>query len=188
MAGEQASSLLRLDPTRKAITRQLSIPGAPGALAQYGHRLWVATGASADHRGGTLRLLASHAPQTIDPGFHFEFLPPTMLGLYPYDWYADFPSPATFFQSLLPYRPILGRPGHYHQVLSRPINQALHAEAQGRGDATALWSAVERLATEQALTVPLVNPRSVELTSQRLHGYEYHPLWGFLPAQSTITH
>ena len=38
----------------------------------------------------------------------------------------------------------------------------------------------------QAFTVPLVNPRSVDLTSKRLNGCEYNPLWGFLPAQAVI--
>jgi hypothetical protein len=44
----------------------------------------------------------------------------------------------------------------------------------------------DRRATREAFTVPLVNPRSSELTSKRLHDYQYNPLWGFLPAQASI--
>jgi peptide/nickel transport system substrate-binding protein len=106
------------------------------------------------------------------------------LQVFPFSWYADFPSPATFFQTLLPCRP---RPaGTCKQVLSRRTQKALQQEAQGRGDQVALWSAIDRRATRQAFTVPLVNPRSVELTSKRLSGYEYNPLWGFLPAQAAV--
>jgi hypothetical protein len=50
------------------------------------------------------------------------------------------------------------------QKLDRQINHAMLEEATGSGPHGALWSAIDRRATQEALTVPLVNPRSVELT------------------------
>jgi hypothetical protein len=117
------------------------------------------------------------------------------LQVFPFNWYSDFPSPATFFQTLLPCRPqpvrsasrrarIVG--GTCKEVLNGRTQQALQQEAQGRGDQVALWAAIDRRATRQAYTVPLVNPRAVELTSDRLSNYEYNPVWGFLPDQAVI--
>jgi len=137
-----------------------------------------------------LQRLGYHVHLTFLTRKQYLQLPPDQqaaFDVYPFAWYADFPSPATFFQSLLPSRPIPGKPGQYEQVLVQQIDHALHREAQGHGDAVALWSAIDRRATREAFTVPLVNPRTVELTSKRLRGYEYNPLWGFLPAQASIT-
>jgi peptide/nickel transport system substrate-binding protein len=103
--------------------------------------------------------------------------------VFPFGWYADFPSPATFFQSLLPCF-MHGRV--CEQALDPQINRALLEEAEGRGDHVALWSAIDRRATQLALTVPVDNPRAVELTSSRLHGYEFSPQWGFLPALASL--
>ncbi len=60
-------------------------------------------------------------------------------------------------------------------------------QAQGRGDEQQPVVRHRPCAPPSwRLTVPLVTPRSVELTSSRLHGYEYNPLWGFLPAQASV--
>jgi ABC-type oligopeptide transport system substrate-binding subunit len=103
--------------------------------------------------------------------------------VFPLGWYADFPSPATFFQTLLP---CFVRGRVCEQALDHQIDRTLLEEAEGRGDPDALWSAIDRRATQLALTVPVDNPRSVELTSRRLHGYEYSPQWGFLPALASL--
>lgn len=69
----------------------------------------------------------------------------------------------------------------------RSIARALTHEAEGRSDAERLWGAIDRRATRLALTVPLVNPRSIELTSPTLSGYQYNPQLGFRPALASVT-
>ena len=52
-----------------------------------------------------------------------------------------------------------------------------------RGDqasAGALWTKIDRDATDLTAIVPTYTPRSVDLVSQRVGNYEQHPLWGVL--------
>jgi ABC-type transport system substrate-binding protein len=60
------------------------------------------------------------------------------------------------------------------------------ARLAGGAKTRALWQSVDRQLTNQAVWVPIVTPREVDLTSNRLHNYEYNPVWGFLADQSWL--
>ena len=81
VAGEHAGTLARIDPSSGVITRQIPTRGNPVALAESGGDIWAGTSTSAAAQGGTMRLLATFPPSTVDPGFGVQFQPPTMLGL-----------------------------------------------------------------------------------------------------------
>ena len=137
----------------------------------------------------TLRQLGYRAHLRMMTQAEFDRLPAKERNAFdvsPFAWYADFPSPSTFFQTIFACDAPLIHGRTCDLTLDRQIHSALRNEANSLGSQDTTWAAVGRRATSQALTVPLVNPRAVELTSSRLHGYEYNPLWGFLPAQSNL--
>jgi ABC-type transport system substrate-binding protein/DNA-binding SARP family transcriptional activator len=81
VANEFAGTVSRIDPRRGAVTQTLRVGAGPTAVALGGERLWVGTRPTgAEHRGGTLRLVASGAVQ-IDPQFNLFFPAPQFLGL-----------------------------------------------------------------------------------------------------------
>jgi hypothetical protein len=55
-----------------------------------------------------------------------------------------------------------------------------------RPKAAATWTAIDRQLTNNAIWVPTVSEREVDLVSKRLHNYEYNPVWGFLTDQSWL--
>ena len=54
------------------------------------------------------------------------------------------------------------------------------------GAANAAWTSIDHTLTDQADWVPTVNLRVVDLVSERVRGYQFHPVWGFLVDQSEI--
>ena len=101
-------------------------------------------------------------------------------------WYADFPSPATFFEAVVSCHGPISARRICDPALDRAMVLARGADATDPEGSAARWSAVDRRAVDQALTVPIANPRSVEVTSPRLRGYQYNPLWGFLADQAWL--
>jgi ABC-type oligopeptide transport system substrate-binding subunit len=136
-----------------------------------------------------LRRLGYRAELTITTRGELEELPLSVRESFdvgPFVWFADFPSPSTFFETMLVCDAPLMHGRICMPALDRRIAAAGASEAHDRGATDRLWTAVDRIATDRALTVPLVNPRSVELTSARLSGYQYNPQWGFLPALASV--
>jgi len=48
------------------------------------------------------------------------------------------------------------------------------------------WTSIDRQLTNNAVWVPTVNEREVDLVSKRLRNYEYNPVWGFLADQGWL--
>jgi len=57
------------------------------------------------------------------------------------------------------------------------------AKARSKSGAAAVWASVDRQLTDQAVWVPTVTLRDIEITSRRLRNYEFNPVWGFLADQ-----
>jgi hypothetical protein len=70
--------------------------------------------------------------------------------------------------------------------LDREMQQATQLELRNPLRSRALWESVDRQLTDDAVWVPTLTPREVDLTSNRLHNYEYNPVWGFLADQSWL--
>jgi len=54
------------------------------------------------------------------------------------------------------------------------------AAVPDQASAAALWTKIDRDATDLTAIVPTYTPRSVDLVSKRVGNYEHHPLWGVL--------
>ena len=52
--------------------------------------------------------------------------------------------------------------------------------------AVALWTEIDHRIVDSALWVPYVNLYGVELVSERVRNYHFHPLWGFLADQAWL--
>jgi ABC-type transport system substrate-binding protein len=57
---------------------------------------------------------------------------------------------------------------------------ALAAESTNSPDATALWAKADRRMTDDAASVPLVNPSTVDFASRRVGNYQDNPQLGAL--------
>jgi ABC-type transport system substrate-binding protein len=77
--------------------------------------------------------------------------------------------------------------GYYcNRSLNREMQQAALLELSDPPKASSLWEAIDRQLTNDAVWVPTVTQRDIEITSSRLHNYQYNPVWGFLPDQSWL--
>jgi hypothetical protein len=74
----------------------------------------------------------------------------------------------------------------YGPALDREMQQAELAELNDPAKAAAAWASIDRELTNDAIWVPTVTARDVELTSRRLRNYQYNPVWGFLADQSWL--
>jgi peptide/nickel transport system substrate-binding protein len=188
-----------LDPGRRGSWSAPDLPRARRLVARSGTGGATVTvlGISDEPPSETTARAAAHALRrlgyrvdlTITARARLEELPLPVRESFdvgPFVWFADFPSPSTFFETML----LCDAPLMHGRIclpaLDRRIEAALATEAHHRRGTDRLWIAIDRFATTRALTVPLVNPRAVELTSARLTGYQYNPQWGFLPALASV--
>ncbi|MDL2171859.1 MULTISPECIES: ABC transporter substrate-binding protein [Asaia] len=103
-------------------------------------------------------------------------------------WYADYPSPSTFLDSLLGCdnaRPhsdsATNASGFCHPGLQTLMTQAEHS--LDAGQARALWEQAGTLAMEQSAVIPLIQMRYVDFVSKRLGNYHYSLLNHMLISQ-----
>jgi ABC-type transport system substrate-binding protein len=69
------------------------------------------------------------------------------------------------------------------RALDRKIDRARALEATDPRKAARLSASIDRELVDRAALVPLVNPRLLELVSQRVRNYQFHPYWGLLADQ-----
>ena len=102
------------------------------------------------------------------------------------DWSADYPDPSSYLPQFFSCGG--GNNGGYYcsPPLDREMPQASQLELNNPAKAAAPWTAIDRQLTNNAIWVPTVSEREVELVSKRLHNYEYNPVWGFLTDQSWL--
>jgi YVTN family beta-propeller protein len=68
VATEVGGTVSRIDPASNRVTEIVHVQGTPQGLTVAGGLLWVATGpVTGAHRGGTLTVVASGPPDSIDP-------------------------------------------------------------------------------------------------------------------------
>jgi peptide/nickel transport system substrate-binding protein len=103
-------------------------------------------------------------------------------------WGADYPAPSTFFGPLLSCRSA-DQPGT--QNLARfcePHVDALASQAQAAqltdpAAARRLWAQADRIVTDQAPYVPVLNSGTAGFVSSRLGSYQESPVYGLLVDQ-----
>jgi YVTN family beta-propeller protein len=102
------------------------------------------------------------------------------------DWVADYPDPSSYLPQFFACDGGNGNGYYCNPALDREMQQAQLLELSGPARAAAVWAAVDRQLTDEAVWVPTVTLRDVELTSRRLGNYQYNPVLGFLIDQSWL--
>jgi YVTN family beta-propeller protein len=102
------------------------------------------------------------------------------------DWVAEYPVPSAYLPQFFGCRGgtsngYVCRPG-----LDRQMTRAAELGPRKPASSNALWTRIDHRLTDLAAWVPTVAEREVEVTSARLHNYEYNPVWGFLADQSWL--
>ena len=102
-------------------------------------------------------------------------------------WYADYPGATDFL-------PLLFGCASYHPGTDGSVNfsgvcdPALDARMQAVADSgdPRGWEAIDREVTDRAAFAVLFNPRYIDVTSRRVHGFFYHEQYHWLLAQSRL--
>jgi peptide/nickel transport system substrate-binding protein len=102
------------------------------------------------------------------------------------DWIADYPDPSSYIP---PFFRCNGSDSNGYvcdPALDRKMRKAASLELNEPAAANTLWTSIDHALTDQADWVPTVNLQEVDLVSQRLGNYQFHPVWGFLADQSSV--
>jgi hypothetical protein len=102
------------------------------------------------------------------------------------DWGAPYPDPSSYIPSFLSCFGGNNWGGYCNLTADSEIQQAERLELTNPPDARTIWETIDRQLTNTAAWVPTVTYPEVELTSRRLHNYQYNPVWGFLADQSWL--
>src|SRR5205807_1062849 len=70
--------------------------------------------------------------------------------------------------------------GFCDQNIDAAIRRALHMQLTNPQAANRLWAKVDRLVTDRAPWIPLVNSKWVDFVSKRVGNYQYHPTYAML--------
>ncbi len=105
-------------------------------------------------------------------------------------WAADYPAPSNFLANLFScaaFKPAtldnFNAAGFCSPAIDARMRVAARTQTQDAQLANRRWAAVDRAIVRAAPWLPLYNPRSVELLSQRVGGRRYNPLYGTLMSQ-----
>ena len=103
------------------------------------------------------------------------------------EWISDYPAASGFFNAILtcksfvPNNPEnLNTSQFCNPGIDRQVSHALTEQALDPDAARGLWERIDRQTVDQAPWVPLVNPKSVEVLSNRVGNYQYEPQLGVL--------
>ncbi len=102
------------------------------------------------------------------------------------DWIADYPDPSSYIP---PFFSCNGSDSNGYvcdPALDRTMRKAAFLELDAPAAANRVWTSIDHTLTNRADWVPTVNVREVDLVSQRLGNYQFHPAWGFLVDQSWV--
>jgi YVTN family beta-propeller protein len=102
------------------------------------------------------------------------------------DWAAEYPDPSSYIPPFFGCRGGLSNRYYCNPRLDREMRTASLLELTSPRSADAAWSDVDHRLTDEAVWVPTVNLRAVELVSPRLRNYQFNPVWGFIADQAWL--
>ncbi len=102
------------------------------------------------------------------------------------DWLAAYPFPSSYVPSFVSCGGGTSNGYFCNPSLDREMQEAGLAELDDPSKASELWESIDRRLTNQAVWVPTVTQRDIEITSRRLQNYQYSPVSGFLADQSWL--
>ncbi|MBV9800474.1 MAG: hypothetical protein JO039_20655, partial [Solirubrobacterales bacterium] len=101
-------------------------------------------------------------------------------------WIPNYPDPSSYVPAFFSCHGSNSNDYYCNPTIDREMRHAELLEPTHPSQATAIWQTVDRQLTDAAEWVPTVATREVEITSRRLHNYEYSPVWGFLADQAWL--
>lgn len=120
---------------------------------------------------------------TIDEHFEALFDFDRGIQIAPAGWTADYPASSNFFTPLLMCDSFLNAGAFCDPEIDATIERAVRIQTEDPAAAGEAWAEVDRVITDQAPWVSLVNPIGVDFVSEGLGNYQYNPVWGLLLAQ-----
>jgi peptide/nickel transport system substrate-binding protein len=128
---------------------------------------------------------------TLDEHFDALFDPGRGIQIAPAGWFADYPAASNFIANQLtcdsfkPEDPLKNQnaTAFCDPDIDEMIERAARLGSEDPASAGEAWAEVDRAITNQSPWVSLVNPIQVDLVSERLGNYQYHPFWHLLLAQ-----
>jgi peptide/nickel transport system substrate-binding protein len=102
------------------------------------------------------------------------------------NWIPTYPDPSSYVPSFFSCGGANGSGYYCNPAIDREMRHAELLEPTDPSRASALWQTVDRQLTNNAVRIPTVDNREVEITSRRLRNYEYNPVWGFLADQAWL--
>jgi ABC-type transport system substrate-binding protein len=106
--------------------------------------------------------------------------------LVPVTFGPDYPSAAELYSLFLACR----GPYNWHQFCDPRLDrEAASAEALRLSEpsrSAELWARIDRQLVDRAVWVPLTDQRIIDIVSRRLTGYQFSPVYHFLPAQASL--
>ena len=102
------------------------------------------------------------------------------------NWIPAYPDPSSYVPSFFSCGGSNGNDYYCNPAIDREMRHAELLELTDPSAANALWERVDRQLTNDAEWVTTVATREVEITSARLHNYQYNPVWGFLADQAWV--
>lgn len=99
----------------------------------------------------------------------------------PHTWFSDYPAAADFAPLYSCRSPALANPAHFcDSAIEQAVHRALGLEPTDPRAANDLWAQIDRMVTDRAPYVPLLNPRRMDFVSARVGNYQFSPQWGTL--------
>ena len=102
------------------------------------------------------------------------------------DWVASYPSPSSYLPQFFGCGGGTSNGYHCDPRLDREMKAAGQLESGDLARARGRWESIDRQLTDEAIWVPTINVREVELLSKRVRNYEHHAVWGFLVDQGWL--
>ena len=135
---------------------------------------------------GVLRRLGYRGSAHIVQPEYFDRHPEAFrhIQVTPPGW-AD-STPANFFAAWLTCAASYNHRWFCEPVVDRGVRRAQALEATDPRAAAALWARLDRLVTDQAAWVPLVNPRAIDFLSARVRNYQHNPAAGLVADQLVV--
>ena len=70
--------------------------------------------------------------------------------------------------------------------VDRALGRAQRLVARDPRGAQRIWASLDRRITDRAGWLPMINEHGLEIVSERVHNYQFHPYWGFIADQAWV--
>ena len=97
-----------------------------------------------------------------------------------FSWFADYGAPSNYFDTFFSCRAFSNWSEFCSRRLDDEIHSALALQTTDPYLANQVWSRIDRAVVDEALVVPLITLKQVDLVSARVGNYQYNPQWGVL--------